>query len=69
MYDCMFETTINDLIFQAAAPHQRAWLSSCGPVLVSLGVLIIYSLGAVISWQRAAVISIVPAILSLALVR
>ncbi|XP_017798552.1 PREDICTED: facilitated trehalose transporter Tret1 isoform X1 [Habropoda laboriosa] len=56
-------------ISEAAAPNQRAWLGSCGPVLVSLGVLMIYTLGAVTTWQRAAAISIGPAILSLALTR
>ncbi|XP_029050612.1 facilitated trehalose transporter Tret1-2 homolog isoform X2 [Osmia bicornis bicornis] len=56
-------------VSEAAAPNQRAWLGSCGPVLVSLGVLIIYTLGAFTTWQRAAAISIGPAILSLALTR
>jgi hypothetical protein len=54
---------------QAAAANQRAWLASCGPVLVSVGVLMVYTLGAVTTWQRAAAISIAPAILSLALTR
>lgn len=61
--------TCDDSVFQAAAPNQRAWLGSCGPVLVSLGVLMIYTLGAFTTWQRAAAISIGPAILSLALTR
>ncbi|XP_017761533.1 PREDICTED: facilitated trehalose transporter Tret1-2 homolog isoform X2 [Eufriesea mexicana] len=56
-------------VSETAAPHQRAWLGSCGPVLVSVGVLMIYSLGAFTTWQRAAAISIGPAILSLALSR
>lgn len=56
-------------VSEAAAPNQRAWLGSCGPVLVSLGVLMIYTLGAFTTWQRAAAISIGPAILSLALTR
>ncbi|KAL6261879.1 hypothetical protein P5V15_006963 [Pogonomyrmex californicus] len=56
-------------VSEAAAPDQRAWLASCGPVLVSLGVLMVYSLGAVTTWQKAASISIGPAILSLALSR
>ncbi|EFN82171.1 facilitated trehalose transporter Tret1 isoform X2 [Harpegnathos saltator] len=56
-------------VSEAAAPDQRAWLASCGPVLVSLGVLMVYTLGAITTWQRAAVISIGPAILSLALTR
>ncbi|XP_060827367.1 facilitated trehalose transporter Tret1-like isoform X1 [Bombus pascuorum] len=56
-------------VSEAAAPNQRAWLGSCGPVLVSLGVLIIYSLGAFTTWEKAAAISIAPAILSLALTR
>ncbi|XP_006565859.2 facilitated trehalose transporter Tret1 isoform X3 [Apis mellifera] len=56
-------------VSETAAPNQRAWLGSCGPVLVSLGVLMIYTLGAFTSWQRAAAISIGPSILSLALLR
>ncbi|XP_033349467.1 facilitated trehalose transporter Tret1-like isoform X2 [Bombus vosnesenskii] len=56
-------------VTEAAAPNQRAWLGSCGPVLVSLGVLMIYSLGAFTTWENAAAISIAPAILSLALTR
>ncbi|XP_011701918.1 PREDICTED: facilitated trehalose transporter Tret1-like [Wasmannia auropunctata] len=56
-------------VSEAAAPDQRAWLASCGPILVSLGVLIVYTLGAITTWQRAAAISIGPAILSLALTR
>ncbi|XP_076241193.1 facilitated trehalose transporter Tret1 isoform X2 [Calliopsis andreniformis] len=56
-------------VSEAAAPNQRAWLGSSGPILVSLGVLMIYTLGAVTTWQRAAAISIGPAILSLALTR
>ncbi|XP_012171287.1 facilitated trehalose transporter Tret1 isoform X1 [Bombus terrestris] len=56
-------------VSEAAAPNQRAWLGSCGPVLVSLGVLMIYSLGAFTTWENAAAISIAPAILSLALTR
>ncbi|XP_071578528.1 trehalose transporter 1-like protein [Temnothorax nylanderi] len=56
-------------VSETAAPDQRAWLASCGPVLVSLGVLMVYTLGAITTWQRAAAISIGPAILSLALTR
>ena len=56
-------------VSEAAAPHQRAWLASSGPVLVSFGVLMIYTLGALTTWQRTAAISIGPAILSLALTR
>ncbi|XP_011264218.1 facilitated trehalose transporter Tret1-2 homolog [Camponotus floridanus] len=56
-------------VSETAAPNQRAWLASCGPILVSLGVLIIYILGAITTWQKAAAISIGPAILSLALTR
>ncbi|XP_014477239.1 PREDICTED: facilitated trehalose transporter Tret1-like [Dinoponera quadriceps] len=56
-------------VSEAAASDQRAWLASCGPVLVSLGVLMVYTLGAVTTWQRTAAISIGPAILSLALTR
>ncbi|XP_011160838.1 facilitated trehalose transporter Tret1 isoform X2 [Solenopsis invicta] len=56
-------------VSEAAAPDQRAWLTSCGPVLVSLGVLMVYTLGAITTWQKAAAISIGPAILSLALTR
>ncbi|XP_003694780.1 facilitated trehalose transporter Tret1-like isoform X4 [Apis florea] len=56
-------------VSETAAPNQRAWLGSCGPVLVSLGVLMIYTLGAFTSWRRAAAISIGPSILSLALSR
>lgn len=56
-------------VSETAAPDQRAWLASCGPVLVSLGVLIVYTLGAITTWQRAAAISVGPAILSLALTR
>lgn len=54
---------------ETAAPSQRGWLGSCGPVLVSAGVLMIYSLGTFTSWEKAAAISIGPAILSLALTR
>jgi len=60
---------LTNIFFQTAAPNQRAWLASCGPILVSLGVLIIYILGAITTWQKAAAISIGPAILSLALTR
>ncbi|XP_020281375.1 facilitated trehalose transporter Tret1-2 homolog isoform X2 [Pseudomyrmex gracilis] len=56
-------------VSETAAPDQRAWLASCGPVLVSLGVLMVYILGAITTWQKAAAISIGPAILSLALIR
>ncbi|XP_031832720.1 facilitated trehalose transporter Tret1 isoform X3 [Nomia melanderi] len=56
-------------VSETAAPNQRAWLGSCGPVLVSLGVLMIYTLGAFTTWEKAAAISIGPAILSLALTR
>ncbi|KZC05820.1 Facilitated trehalose transporter Tret1-2 like protein, partial [Dufourea novaeangliae] len=56
-------------VSETAAPNQRAWLGSCGPVLVSVGVLMIYTLGALTTWQRAAAISIGPTILSLALIR
>ncbi|XP_072747930.1 trehalose transporter 1-like protein [Anoplolepis gracilipes] len=56
-------------VSETAAPDQRAWLSSCGPVLVSLGVLIVYTLGTITTWQKTAAISIGPAILSLALTR
>ncbi|KAG7210312.1 hypothetical protein KM043_011853 [Ampulex compressa] len=56
-------------VSEAAAPSQRGCLASCGPVLVSLGVLIVYTLGALTTWQSAAAISIGPAILSLALSR
>ncbi|XP_033336524.2 facilitated trehalose transporter Tret1 isoform X1 [Megalopta genalis] len=56
-------------VSETSAPNQRAWLGSCGPVLVSLGVLIIYTLGAITTWEKAAAISIGPAILSLALTR
>ncbi|KAL0103623.1 hypothetical protein PUN28_017716 [Cardiocondyla obscurior] len=56
-------------VSEVAAPNQRAWLASCGPVLVSLGVLIVYTLGAITSWQRTAAASIGPAILSFALIR
>ncbi|XP_078033757.1 facilitated trehalose transporter Tret1 isoform X2 [Augochlora pura] len=56
-------------VSETSAPHQRAWLGSCGPVLVSLGVLIVYTLGAITTWEKAAAISIGPAILSLALAR
>ncbi|KAL6443661.1 hypothetical protein ACFW04_001641 [Cataglyphis niger] len=56
-------------VSETAAPDQRAWLASCGPILVSLGVLIVYTLGAITTWQKAAAISIGPAILSLALTR
>ncbi|XP_011859947.1 PREDICTED: facilitated trehalose transporter Tret1-2 homolog [Vollenhovia emeryi] len=56
-------------VSETAAPDQRAWLASCGPILVSLGVLVIYTLGAVTTWQKAAAISIGPAILTLALTR
>ncbi|XP_076679823.1 facilitated trehalose transporter Tret1 isoform X2 [Andrena cerasifolii] len=56
-------------VSEAAAADQRAWLGSCGPVLVSVGVLMVYTLGAFTTWQRAAAISIGPAILSLALTR
>ncbi|CAL1686914.1 unnamed protein product [Lasius platythorax] len=56
-------------VSETAAPGQRAWLASCGPVLVSLGVLIVYTLGAITTWQKAAAISVGPAILSLALTR
>ncbi|XP_043483704.1 facilitated trehalose transporter Tret1-like [Leptopilina heterotoma] len=56
-------------VSEVAAPHQRAWLASIGPVMVSFGVLISYSLGAMTTWQNTAAISIAPAILSLALTR
>ncbi|XP_012277136.1 facilitated trehalose transporter Tret1 [Orussus abietinus] len=56
-------------VSEAAAPHQRPWLASSGPVLVSFGVLIIYILGALTTWQRTAAIGVGPAILSLALIR
>ncbi|XP_015602805.1 facilitated trehalose transporter Tret1 isoform X2 [Cephus cinctus] len=56
-------------VSEAAAPHQRAWLASSGPAMVSFGVLMIYSMGAITTWQRTAAISIGPAILSLALSR
>ncbi|KAK0175651.1 hypothetical protein PV327_009385 [Microctonus hyperodae] len=56
-------------VIEAAAPHQRAWLASSGPILVSLGVLASYALGAVTTWQRSAAISIGPAIFTLALTR
>ncbi|XP_076654563.1 trehalose transporter 1-like protein isoform X2 [Halictus rubicundus] len=56
-------------VSETAAPNQRAWLGSCGPVLVSLGVLMVYTLGAFTTWEKAAAISIGPAILSLALTR
>ncbi|KYN14358.1 Facilitated trehalose transporter Tret1, partial [Trachymyrmex cornetzi] len=56
------------LYVSEATPNQRAWLASCGPVLVSLGVLIVYTLGTITTWQKAAVVSIGPAILSLALI-
>ncbi|XP_012261500.2 facilitated trehalose transporter Tret1-like isoform X2 [Athalia rosae] len=56
-------------VSEVAAPEQRGWLASSGPAVVSFGVLMAYSLGAVTTWQRAAAISIAPAILSLALVR
>ncbi|XP_012532353.1 facilitated trehalose transporter Tret1 isoform X2 [Monomorium pharaonis] len=56
-------------VSETAAPDQRGWLASCGPILVSLGVLMVYTLGAITTWQRAAAISIGPAILSLALTR
>ncbi|XP_066596395.1 facilitated trehalose transporter Tret1-2 homolog [Prorops nasuta] len=56
-------------VSEAAAAHQRAWLASSGPILVSFGVLIVYTLGAITSWQRTAAISVGPAILSLALSR
>ncbi|KYM98601.1 Facilitated trehalose transporter Tret1-2 like protein [Cyphomyrmex costatus] len=55
-------------VSEAAAPNQRAWLASCGPVLVSLGVLIVYTLGAITTWQKAAAVSIGPAILSFTLI-
>ncbi|XP_051175724.1 facilitated trehalose transporter Tret1-like isoform X2 [Leptopilina boulardi] len=56
-------------VSEVAAPHQRAWLASLGPVMVSFGVLIAYSLGAMTSWQNTAAISVAPAIFSLALTR
>ncbi|XP_015513921.1 facilitated trehalose transporter Tret1 isoform X1 [Neodiprion lecontei] len=56
-------------VSEVAAPEQRGWLASSGPAVVSLGVLMAYSLGALTTWQRAAAISIAPAIVSLALVR
>ncbi|XP_032671963.1 facilitated trehalose transporter Tret1-like isoform X2 [Odontomachus brunneus] len=56
-------------VSETAAPDQRAWLASCGPILVSLGVLMVYTLGAITTWQRTAAISVGPAILSLALTR
>ncbi|XP_011065880.1 PREDICTED: facilitated trehalose transporter Tret1-like isoform X1 [Acromyrmex echinatior] len=54
-------------ISEAAAPNQRALLASCGPILVSLGILIVYTLGTITTWQKTAIVSIGPAILSLAL--
>lgn len=54
---------------QTAAQHQRAWLANCGPILTSLGVLMVYTLGSLTTWQKSAAISIGPAILSLALTR
>ncbi|XP_044005724.1 sugar transporter ERD6-like 6 [Aphidius gifuensis] len=93
----------NALYLYTAAPHQRAWLASSGPILVSLGVLGSYVLGtswhklvaqarhkhvslvhklvpglaqsftptwgALTTWQCTAAISIIPSILSLALVK
>ncbi|RLU22921.1 hypothetical protein DMN91_005199 [Ooceraea biroi] len=56
-------------VSETAAPNQRAWLASCGPILVSVGVLIVYTLGAITTWERTAAFSIAPAILSLALTR
>ncbi|XP_008559710.1 facilitated trehalose transporter Tret1 [Microplitis demolitor] len=56
-------------VTEAAAPHQRAWLASAGPILVSFGVLGIYALGALTTWHSSAAISIIPAIISLALTR
>ncbi|XP_063985452.1 facilitated trehalose transporter Tret1-like [Diachasmimorpha longicaudata] len=56
-------------VTEIAAPDQRACLASCGPVLVSVGVLCSYALGALTTWQCTAAISIAPAILSLALTR
>ncbi|XP_015111654.1 facilitated trehalose transporter Tret1 [Diachasma alloeum] len=56
-------------VTEIAAPGQRAWLASCGPVLVSVGVLCSYALGALTTWQCTAAISIAPAILSLGLTR
>ncbi|XP_076756306.1 trehalose transporter 1-like protein isoform X1 [Xylocopa sonorina] len=56
-------------VSETAAPNQRTWLGSGGPVLVSLGVLMIYTLGTLTTWERAAAISIGPAIISLALTR
>ncbi|XP_011301539.1 facilitated trehalose transporter Tret1 [Fopius arisanus] len=56
-------------VTEVAAPGQRSWLASCGPVLVSVGVLCSYALGALTTWQCTAAISIAPAILSLALTR
>lgn len=56
-------------VSETAAHHQRAWLANCGPILTSLGVLMVYTLGALTTWQKSAAISIGPAILSLALTR
>ncbi|KAF7990636.1 hypothetical protein HCN44_000441 [Aphidius gifuensis] len=56
-------------VTETAAPHQRAWLASSGPILVSLGVLGSYVLGALTTWQYTAAISIILSILSVALVK
>ncbi|KAL2742823.1 facilitated trehalose transporter Tret1 isoform X2 [Vespula maculifrons] len=56
-------------VSETAAQHQRAWLANCGPILTSLGVLMVYTLGSLTTWQKSAAISIGPAILSLALTR
>lgn len=43
-------------VAEVAGATQRGALAACGPVLVSLGVLAVYALGAVMPWREVAVL-------------
>ncbi|RZF41842.1 hypothetical protein LSTR_LSTR005304 [Laodelphax striatellus] len=51
-------------VAEISLPNHRGFLSAFGPIFVSLGVLVVYSLGYFLYWQEVAVLCAVVAVLS-----